>query len=149
MRPLSLSFRPATLEAMLKRWPGLKDTTGSLNTTRKVSRALSRSKQLTSSRRVSLSISSQTSEGSVLPVGAIRRKSRELIASQRSSEGGGGMISLVAEEEMLTIELVEYASRPVGAIFRWCGRVLQAALKLVKAATGTLARHPPSPPPFL
>jgi len=147
LQPLALSLRPAMLEAMLRRWPGLKDASLPSNPKSGWAKARSfrQSRELTASRRMSrqLTVGRQASDNNVIAgaaaaaLGASRRKSRELMLLRQASDnnaiaGAAEALTTPPVDEPLTAELVEYASKPVGAIFRWCGGVLRAALRLVR-----------------
>ena len=112
IKPLPLSLRPDLLEQIGDRWPSLRDAVG---------------------------LTKQSSKSSWKS--ALKKAKSERRKSADGQEKGGRFRAVAAaavaevtgapaSEPAMTVEAVEYASRPCGAIFRFCANCVSAAQRL-------------------
>ena len=117
IQPLTLSLRPKLLAALEDKWPSLKDGAGKENA---APSGKENGKAAWQKATAKARAESRTSN-----------KLRAAVAAAAAAEkGASGAEAPAAEEPQMTAENVEYASRPCGAIFRFCAGCVAAARDL-------------------
>jgi len=137
LNALDLSKRTDLLDRVSERWPALKEAVGTTAAPRwkktDVMNKLGLRNQL-------VAAAAKGGGGAAAAAAEVGTEGDEegAMPPTPGGRGGVGLIAAVkaaaaenkADGPALTVEAVEYASRPCGAIFRWCAAVLVAAMSM-------------------
>ena len=137
MKPLQLSMRPELLQQTAERWPGLLEAVaaklpGGLGPGGLFGKKEEEKPKTSLRSKLLLAAAKAAAEAPTATDATGKPEPRKslgagmLVAAAKAAQGE----EAIKKEKALTVEAVEYASRPCGAIFRWCATVMAGGVRM-------------------